>query len=169
MTVIPEVAKSHLEEEEPLLSGVTAPSSGGIDEPRTCCHKVLQAGKGEQGKWLCQKTKILLYTQGKRRRCQLRRTTKPSGHPSPAASLRQTIPPVLNSTALGEQVGLELSGRQQMWSEPSRWKGRIKKCTTRHSWRWVESQAKQMAWADWATKADQEKRQQETQQTSKTK
>lgn len=41
--------------------------------------------------------------------------------------------PVLNSTALGEQVGLELSGRQQVRSEPSIWKGRIKKCTTRHS------------------------------------
>lgn len=50
VTVIPEVAKSHLEEEEPWLSGATAPSSGGRDEPRTCCHKVLQAGKGEQGK-----------------------------------------------------------------------------------------------------------------------
>lgn len=37
-----------------------------------------------------------------------------AGCPSPAASLRRTIPPVLNSTALGEQVGLELSGRQQV-------------------------------------------------------
>lgn len=41
--------------------------------------------------------------------------------------------PVLNSTALGEQVGLELSRRQQVRSEPSIWMGRIKKCTTRHS------------------------------------
>lgn len=87
---------------------------------------------------MCHKTKILLYTQGKRRRCQLRTTTKPSGRPSPVAPLRQTIPPVLNSTALGEQVGLELSGRQQVWSEPSRWKGRIKSAppnTAKDGWR----------------------------------
>lgn len=32
------------------------------------------------------------------------------------------------------------------WSELSRWKGRIETLTTRHSRRWVESHAKQMAW-----------------------
>lgn len=101
--------------------------------------------------------------RGKRRRCQLRAKTKPSSRPSPTASARWTILPMPNYTALGEQVELEPSGRQQVWSELSRWKGRIKKLTTRHSWRWVESQAKQMAWANWATKADQEKRQQKTQ------
>lgn len=77
VTAFPEVAKSHLEEEEPMLSGVTQPpSSGGRDEPRTCCPEVLQAGKGYQGGWLCQKTKILLYTQGKKEEMSTKNNNK---------------------------------------------------------------------------------------------
>lgn len=111
----------------------------------------------------CAKRRRSCCTPRGKRWCQLRVKTKPFSCPSLTASARWTILPMLNYTALGEQVRLELSGRQQVRSELSRWKGRIKTLTTRHSWRWVESQAKQMARANWATKADQERRQQKTQ------
>lgn len=81
------------------------------------------------------KDEVLLYTRGKRRRCQSRIKTKPSSLPFTRDILEaDNTLPMLNYPASGEQAGLEPTGRQHVWRELSRWEGGIKKLTASYSW-----------------------------------
>lgn len=110
-------------------------------EPRICCQEVLHAGKGEQGKRLCQKTKTLLHTQGKKKEISTKNNHWALRPPSTRCVCKVV------SASCTELYSIAGAGRAgAAWSELSRWKGRIEMLTTRHSRRWVESHAKQMAW-----------------------
>lgn len=107
----PEVAKSHLEEEEPLPPGVTQPPSARGQRTKDLLPGGASRRKGGSRASGCAKRRRpCCIPRGKRRRYQLRTTTEPSGRPPPAVCARWSARPVQNCTALREQVGPEQHG-----------------------------------------------------------